>query len=73
MKERVNHDIPNQMNRFGRSSFSEQIVDRVIFCRKKIFGYSIRKNSIYFFWHGAIKATQASFHVSHRDSQFDRG
>jgi hypothetical protein len=72
VKERVNHHIPHKMNRFSGSSFLEQIVDCIIFCHKKVFGQSIRKNSIYFFWHGAIKTSQASFHVGYGNSQFHR-
>jgi hypothetical protein len=38
VKERVNHDVPHEVDQFSGSAFSEQIVDCVIFRGKKIFG-----------------------------------
>jgi hypothetical protein len=36
VKQRVDHEVPNEVDKFAWSSFSEQILDRVIFRGKEI-------------------------------------
>ena len=70
LAERVDHQIPDQMDAFGRHSFPEQILDAAPFRNEKHIGNRIGDQPVDLFGHGPVEAPQASFRVNNVDAQF---
>ncbi len=73
MAERVNHDVANEIDGLARTALFEEMADSVFFCDEEIVGEGVGEDTIDFFGHPAIEATETGFYVGDGNAEFYGG
>src|SRR5262249_3729551 len=61
------------MNTGSGATFPEQVLNRVVFCDKEVFGQGIGDDAIDFLRHGAVETAQTGFDMCYGNSELGGG